>query len=545
MRVYDADTGQALRTLATGGPGRSVTWTTTAEGPLLVQIERAVVHVAGRELRAGPDNLRCVAGGTNGLVATGDKSGRVALWDAPAGQLLWRVEHSPGSWVTAVALVDVPGGDPWVVAASEDGQIRVFDATGTVTAGPAQLDGGVVAIAAAAGDDAVLVAAASARGGAAHLWRHGLDEPSDRLAGGDVTSVAFIADGSHVVTGAADGLVCLWFARTAALVREEHQHAAAVRALSTGSGLGRHWLLTGDDDGIVQQWRLRPWDAGAPVALAAVPGPEPWLLVAGIDEDPEHIELGDGRATSVVPGHAPVVAAASGPGVLVTASAAGSVTVWDPATVTPRRTVPVPGRPISLACAGTTTRTTIAAGHDDGTVRVLTPDSRQRTVVVGRARVDAVVVTAAGAVVACSGRTCAVIEADPGLPVRRAELPLLRSVPAAVMSPADPAGEVFLCADDGTVYRLGLETLTLTGELTGSAGIRHLAALDTVVAGIETGTAEAGEGALLHAWHPGSLQPLARFRLPGDIRAIAAAGDDLVVWHGRELTRLRWVAANP
>ncbi|MFF5232351.1 SAV_2336 N-terminal domain-related protein [Dactylosporangium sp. NPDC000521] len=545
VRIYDADTGQALRTLATSGPGRSVTWTASAEGPLLVQIERATVHVADRELRAGPDNLRCVAGGANGLVVTGDKSGRVALWNAPAGQLLWRVEHSPGSWVTAVALVDEPGGDPWVVAASDDGRIRLFDATGTAAAGPAQLDGGVVALAAAIGDDTVVVAAASARGGPAWLWRHGLDEPSNRLAGGDVTSVAFIADGSHVVTGAADGLVCLWFARTAALVREEAQHTAAVRALSTGSGPGRHWLLTGDDRGIVQQWRLRPWDADASVALAAVPGPNPWILVAGVDEDPEHIELADGRVTTVLRGDAPVVAAAAGSAVLVTATAAGTVTVWDPATVTPRRTVPVPGPPTCLACAGTTTRAMIVTGHDDGTVRVVAPDGRQRTLTVGRGPIEAVVITASGAIVACSGQTCAVVDPDPGQPVRTAELSLLRSVTAAAVSPADPDGEVFLCADDGTVYRLGLDALTLTGELTGSAGIRQLAALDTVVAGIETGTDETGEGALLHAWHPPSGRPLARFRLPGDIRAIAAAGDDLVVWHGRELTRLRWVAANP
>jgi WD40 repeat protein len=362
---------------------------------------------------------------------------------------------------------------------------------------------------------------------------------------GDVRSLAFSHDGAHLVTGAADGAVCLWETGSARPVDcARGHHITAVRAIATGGDARRSWLLTADQTSGLRQWRIRPVGAAdLPALLAAGTVPQSAVFAAGPDEDLELVRLATGGRLRTLHGERPVAAVgfASGDAYLVaTAEPTGAVTIRDAVTGMFVHATMTRPELHALACFGHRGTAVIVTGHAGGTVLCTMPDGRQAATTLPAGRVDRLVAMAGDrpAVIAFGGRTCTVIDPHTGTVLRTASLSLLREVVDAVRSPSDPATEVLACHADGVVYRIDVDGPLVTGVLAGPAGIDRLAALRTVVAGIETGSRESG--ATLRTWDPETGQSLGRFRLPGPVRAMTAAGDDLVVWHGAALTRLTW-----
>jgi hypothetical protein len=148
-------------------------------------------------------------------------------------------------------------------------------------------------------------------------------------------------------------------------------------------------------------------------------------------------------------------------------------------------------------------------------------------------------------VVAFGGEQWLVADLDRAAPEPVFMPVVLRAVQVVLRSPDRPSSEVLAYAQDGMVYRVRVhDQPEVVGELAGGpAQVRWLTALRSAVVGVEPDGADSGRS-MLRTWDAATGRLASRFRLHGDVHALAAEGDDLVVWHGRELTRLTWTPAD-
>ncbi|HQH72442.1 MAG TPA: WD40 repeat domain-containing protein, partial [bacterium] len=120
---------------------------------------------------------------------------------------------------------------------------------------------------------------ASAGGSLVYLWPLNADEPVRMLTGhtGSVTSVAFSADGSKLLSGSQDNTALLWDVASGQPVRVFRGHAGAVNGVAFLPGGSR--LLTGSEDRTARLWDAETGQAlvtfsghnGAVNAVAAAP----------------------------------------------------------------------------------------------------------------------------------------------------------------------------------------------------------------------------------------------------------------------------------
>ncbi|MEM6529539.1 MAG: WD40 repeat domain-containing protein, partial [Chloroflexota bacterium] len=141
------------------------------------------------------------------MLASGDASNAVILWDVGTGQIIKRLDEHSGRVNDLAFAPD----DSQLVSVSSDTQVFVWNV-----------------------------------------------ETGERLRtlgshGSRVTHVAYNPDGSTFITGDANGLIFVWDARTSFFLREENRHAGAITDIAYSAD--GSMVLTGSQDGRFILWR--------------------------------------------------------------------------------------------------------------------------------------------------------------------------------------------------------------------------------------------------------------------------------------------------
>ncbi|SDT04640.1 WD40 repeat domain-containing protein [Actinoplanes derwentensis] len=210
--------------------------------------------------------------GDRTLLAAGDSSGTVQVWDASTGHEAGPVlrGHRIGDglpkdtseWVSAIAFVQVAGRDT-VVTGGDDMTVRLWDlATGEAIGTPFAAHTGKITalLPTGAGDETAVISVAAT--GAPRMWMLGAP-PLDTghtawitaLAAGVRDGRAAFASSSH------DGTIRLWEAATGRITGTITVGPVRVTGVAFG-GPGRDILIGVTADGLVQRW-----DANSGTAL--------------------------------------------------------------------------------------------------------------------------------------------------------------------------------------------------------------------------------------------------------------------------------------
>ena len=155
-------------------------------------------------------DLALSASGT--LLATGNKSGSVSLWDAQTRRLLRRFESQFGNQVISLAFSPT---EPLLAASDLEGNIVLYNtATMEVLSPPLKAHTFRVMSLAFSPDGRTL--ASAGEGGGLKLWNVAARQVALILTGhsGTVCGVAFSRDGNFLASCGADSTVRLWSAAT-------------------------------------------------------------------------------------------------------------------------------------------------------------------------------------------------------------------------------------------------------------------------------------------------------------------------------------------
>lgn len=281
---------------------------------------------------------RLAASPDGAALATSDAGGELRLWTIAGGGGVRLGDH--GARVTGLVF----GGERRVVSAGADGTVAWWGAQ----PGPRhKLPGAATAL--AASRDGRWVAAGSATGAITMFLGDG-STPINVLDGhrGGTDALAFSSDGALLASGGQDRVVRVWPMHSQGpppLVLGPMDDDTRAIAFTADGAL----LLAGGDDGTVRAWTLRDGviDPSSQRVLAArraavralvLDGAAGVVDVSWLDDHAERIELAppftarprppradEDAPWLVVPGPAPVIAAARGPDVLVTAVATRSL----------------------------------------------------------------------------------------------------------------------------------------------------------------------------------------------------------------------------
>ncbi|ABS27739.1 protein kinase [Anaeromyxobacter sp. Fw109-5] len=213
----------------------------------------------GRQVAVGAAAARAGGGAAETGVAISSADGRGGV----------RVLTAPGGRVNAVAFT--PDGTR-VVAASHDGEVRVFRADGS--SAPLLLQAGSSPHAVLAVDPGGRTAAVGALDGRAWLVALDAARPAQPLVhDGAVLALAYAPDGARLATGSGDGHLRIFDARSGALLERVTLPGGAVFALAWSRD-GRA-IATGSEDGVARLFGAdgRPRAAfgatGAPLSTVA------------------------------------------------------------------------------------------------------------------------------------------------------------------------------------------------------------------------------------------------------------------------------------
>lgn len=199
--------------------------------------------------------------GDDALVVTADAGRMVCLWDLPNQRQI----AAFGGHTERIASMSVLPGDPIRIVTAGSLSVREWEHPSlpwtTLRSGDLRgnhavafsPDGQSLAISGGVGDGFGVVVRAI--DGEARGWEA---VGHERV----VTSVAYNADGQHLASGGADGVVCLWRADDGALVRRFTEHSTKVAWVCFDPVADR--LASAADDGIV----VRRLDGGSPLFLS-------------------------------------------------------------------------------------------------------------------------------------------------------------------------------------------------------------------------------------------------------------------------------------
>lgn len=342
-------------------------WLATADGDDAIAIWDTGSGLPVRSWSAGA-RVHAMAAGPDGLLAVGEASGIVRIWDAGTAtdRGSFRGEDSR---VRALAF-DRAG--TWLATGDQNGVVRLWD----VSAGDLFTIGNATyrAVTALAIDWSHHLVAAGDEDGKLRVWDTAdpgtpvlLTELSCPVR---TTALAFGADGERLAAGGTDGMVLVWgLGRARGGQPEAHEvHSADVLAVAWDTGEHR-WVSVGADGSVAAGWPVRrPPSADTPLAAAALLAGS--RLGVAISENTGRIHVfsvDDPQDTRRLAGTDLAltgVCLASAGELLVTCGDDGALHAWD-ARAQALTTVRPAGRPVTALC-GSPDGTQIAACDADG-----------------------------------------------------------------------------------------------------------------------------------------------------------------------------------
>jgi len=233
-------------------------------------------------------------------LATGGTDGIITVWDTATGDILTRlVGHRADIW--GLTAVDHPGGH-WLVSASDDRSIRVWDMTeprrerGTERQ-LQELTGLLASWTCAADPGGAWVAAGDSRGQIL-IWDTRTWQVLSRPAGHQAAVWFCVAgpEGRWLATGGEDMTVRIWDPGTGEQLAELSGHVAAVWDAAASADGG--WLVTGDSSGMARAWKIpEPEDLTEPWQLWTTWGTGSGMRSCAAALDGSWLATGDPRGT--------------------------------------------------------------------------------------------------------------------------------------------------------------------------------------------------------------------------------------------------------
>ncbi len=281
--------------------------------------------------------VRCVAFSPDGRwFVTGDRAGKIVLWDAATRELIAQVALPEPEAINAVAIA----ADGMVLAAgSDDGGVYLWQHD-ALDQGPVALTGHEAAVWSVAFDPNTGMLASGSADGTIRLWDVAAGEPvGEPLLGHEdfVFSVAFNAAGTLLASGGADNTVRFWDVENGEPVGEPLEgHTNWVWSVAFSPG-GRV-LASGSADNTIRLWDVASGEPkGDPLTghtdwvRSVAYGPEGQLVSAGADGTVRLWDTFTREHTRLVAHRDAVWGVAFDPGgtMFVSAGADTSVIAWD------------------------------------------------------------------------------------------------------------------------------------------------------------------------------------------------------------------------
>ncbi|MGD8939997.1 MAG: beta-propeller fold lactonase family protein [Gammaproteobacteria bacterium] len=266
-RVVFSPNGRQIATLSAGSVR---VWDSTTGEPVSPEIYDTSDYNTFWHLAFSRDGKRILT--TIGSVSDEmNDRGAVKVWDAKTGDPITPLMHQGGRWVY---FADFSADGRYVVSASENGTVMLWDVTSGKSVSDPILHAGPVYHASFSPDGKYMVTASG--DGTARVYIADLDSETQQLTfqhsmkhGGEIRHAAFSPDGRRFVTSGTDGMARVWDVETGTIMEPPLPHSHSVYLGETGGIIGTtpgaEYFVTFAPDGrrlITTGWdgTVRLWD---------------------------------------------------------------------------------------------------------------------------------------------------------------------------------------------------------------------------------------------------------------------------------------------
>jgi WD40 repeat protein len=266
-------------------------WQADLQGAILRDVNFSGADLAKASFTAVLGWIFAIAISPNSkLVATGEASGEIGLWQVGSGELLHKFKGHSG-WVWSLAFS--PNGK-LLASTSQDATTRLWDVeTGRVRHLFQTDSKQVLSVAFHPAGQVLATGHGCGRVGLWHIASGELESTYVAHAS-EVCSLRFSPDGKLLITGSDDTTAKIWDVATGDLLDKftEHQRRIWSVRFSPDGKL----IATGSGDGTVKVWNLATGKSnGLPSApaIASVPGYPKWLMSISFSPDSRSLAVGN------------------------------------------------------------------------------------------------------------------------------------------------------------------------------------------------------------------------------------------------------------
>ncbi|PJN26318.1 PQQ-binding-like beta-propeller repeat protein [Kitasatospora sp. CB02891] len=374
VRVWDLATGQPVAELAGHtGTVTGLAFTTLDERPVLASCAldgtvRTWDVYDARPLHGWPAGgwLTALAA-ADGVLYTGDETGRITAWDAATGQA--RTDAAPAGRPGSPLAALVAGalhGRPVVVAGFGDGTLAAWDAPTGRQLLEVAADGGPVHsldLTADGPDGPLLVCGTTAGAVRSHRLADGVAHPLPVPHAGPVTGLAFTTGDQPLLASAGrDGVIAVRAAATGDDSRRFVTGHGPITALAAVLAGGQPILATAGEDLKVRMWHAGSGAAGpvcegltrpAEVLSFTEIGDRPTLIAGTSDGNVLVWDVQSGQRTALLTGGGAAVRAVvgrelDGEALLAAGDAAGTLRLWHLTSSTLLNEAALDGTPLAI-----------------------------------------------------------------------------------------------------------------------------------------------------------------------------------------------------
>ncbi|KAF4613718.1 hypothetical protein D9613_007954 [Agrocybe pediades] len=264
VAVWDAENGKAVIEPFDHllGPVSSITFS-----PDCSRISAGMVdgRVISHDLRTGETTGKPFQGHSNAvsvlmysldgsMIASGSAGSTLIIWDCSTGEMIGK-PFGHGIWTTSVAFT--PNGDR-LVSGGHDKLIHIWDIqTGQSILGP--IEGHEKSVYSVACSPVQPLCVSGSEDGTIRVWSmisgKTITGPVDAHCGTPVNSVAYTRDGTKIISGFADGTICILDAETGNILASIDAHTDVVTSVVVPQD-GTSLFISASYDRSVRVWQL-------------------------------------------------------------------------------------------------------------------------------------------------------------------------------------------------------------------------------------------------------------------------------------------------